>query len=43
MKAVRAERVIHSEEVTVFGRLLVVDLLGGSLGVGLGFGRHGVG
>ena len=46
MKAIRAEGVIDFEEVMVFRRLFVVDLfLGGRLGggVGLGFGRHGVG
>jgi hypothetical protein len=44
MKAIRAEGVIDFEEVMVFRRLFVVDLLGGCFsGVGLGFGRHGVG
>jgi hypothetical protein len=43
MKASRAEGVIHFEEVMVFRRLFVVDLLGGRLWVGLGFGRHRAG
>lgn len=45
MKAIRAEGVIDFEKVMVwFFSLFVVELLGGRLGgVGLGFGRHGVG